>query len=139
MICPKCKSDTVIVEYNQVEIDYCAECEGAWFDVGELELLLEMLHDEGPSQFLDDMLRSTEARSAEKSRKCPICNHNMKKVDPDPAAELIIDVCDRGDGLWLDGGEVHHLIRLLSLQLVGKSVSQQHVISFLGDVFKAQE
>lgn len=139
MICPKCKSDTIVVEHEQIELDYCAECEGAWFDAGELELLLELLHEESPAQFLSNMINSTEVKSSQKARKCPICNRKMKKVDPDPDAELIIDICDRGDGLWLDGGEVHHLTRLLSRQTVGKSVSQQQVISFLGEVFQAQE
>ncbi|UCH43886.1 MAG: zf-TFIIB domain-containing protein [Dehalococcoidales bacterium] len=139
MICPKCKSDTIVVEHENIELDYCTGCEGAWFDAGEMELLLESLHLESPSQFLNEMVNSKEVRSSEKARKCPICNHNMKKVDPDPQAELIIDVCDRGDGLWLDGGEVHHLIRLLGKQSVGKPGAQQKVISFLGEVFKAQE
>ena len=41
MICPVCKKDMFVVEYKQIELDYCHTCKGVWFDAGELELLLE--------------------------------------------------------------------------------------------------
>lgn len=37
MHCPKCGSDLVEIEYKNVMIDKCPECEGVWFDCGELE------------------------------------------------------------------------------------------------------
>jgi len=41
MNCPVCKDSMVVLELEQVEIDYCTGCEGVWLDAGELELLLE--------------------------------------------------------------------------------------------------
>ena len=42
MDCPVCKNEPMIVlELNDVEIDYCLSCKGIWLDTGELELLLE--------------------------------------------------------------------------------------------------
>jgi len=41
MICPVCKCDMIVVEYHNIELDYCTTCKGVWFDSGELELLLE--------------------------------------------------------------------------------------------------
>ena len=38
MICPACRSAMVIVEYDDIELDYCTACKGVWFDAGELEL-----------------------------------------------------------------------------------------------------
>ena len=41
MDCPVCKNSAMIVlELDEVEVDYCTECEGIWLDEGELELLL---------------------------------------------------------------------------------------------------
>ena len=31
----------IIVEHNDIELDYCTNCSGVWFDIGELEVLLE--------------------------------------------------------------------------------------------------
>jgi len=139
MICPVCKSDMIVVEQNKIELDYCTSCHGVWFDSGELELLLESINLESTSPFLNNILNSTEARSSEKKRKCPICNQKMKKTTIGPQDEILIDACWQGEGLWFDGGEVAHLLRLLAEKSPGKPGSQQQIISFLGEVFKARE
>ena len=41
MKCPVCHVPTYVVEYEKIELDVCGECQGIWFDHGELELLLE--------------------------------------------------------------------------------------------------
>ena len=40
MDCPVCKNAMIVLELDEVEVDYCTECEGIWLDAGELELLL---------------------------------------------------------------------------------------------------
>ena len=39
MKCPKCGSDLEEINYHNVMIDKCSECNGIWLDQGELELL----------------------------------------------------------------------------------------------------
>ena len=39
MKCPKCGSDLEEINFQNVMIDKCAECQGIWLDHGELELL----------------------------------------------------------------------------------------------------
>ena len=41
MKCPVCKDTLIILELNEVEIDYCSSCSGVWLDAGELELLID--------------------------------------------------------------------------------------------------
>ena len=41
MDCPVCKNAMIVLELDEVEVDYCADCRGVWLDSGELELLLE--------------------------------------------------------------------------------------------------
>ena len=44
MLCPVCNDEEMLIlEYNDVEIDYCNECSGIWLDEGELELLIGTL------------------------------------------------------------------------------------------------
>jgi len=138
MICPTCKSDMIVVEHNKIELDYCTNCHGVWFDSGELELLLESMSLEGPDTFLTDILDSAEAESSEKKRKCPICRQKMKKTIIGKELAILIDVCQQGDGLWFDGGEVGQLIRQLAGRSSENRGSQQRVITFLGEVFEAQ-
>jgi len=137
MICPACKNDMIVVEHDNIELDYCTNCQGVWFDSGELELLLESLSLENPDSFLDNILHSAEAKSSEKRRRCPICHQKMKKTIIGQEPEILIDVCQQGDGLWFDGGEVGQLIKQLAKKASEKQGSQQQVITFLGEVFEA--
>ena len=139
MICPACKSDMIVVEHNKIELDYCTNCQGVWFDSAELELLLESMSLESPDLFLSNILDSAEAKPSEKKRKCPICRQKMKKTTIGQEPEILIDVCQQGDGLWFDGGEVGELIRQLAEKPSEKQGSQQHVITFLGEVFETRE
>jgi len=129
----------IVVEHEDIELDYCVDCSGVWFDAGELELLLETMQLEGTSLSLDSILTSPEARSAEKKRKCPICRQRMKKATVGHEPEVLIDACQRGDGLWFDKGEVGQLITQLSDKPSQESDSQGRVITFLGEVFRARD
>ena len=136
MICPRCKSDMIVVEHNKIELDYCTNCEGVWFDSRELDLLLESMSLESPNLFFNNIINSPETRTSEKMLKCPLCKQKMKKPTIGQPAEIIVDVCWQGDGLWFDGGELTQLIRQLVKKPLGKQSSEQQVINFLGEVFK---
>ena len=106
MDCPVCKNAMITLELADVEIDYCTDCGGIWLDVGELELLLGQA--EKAKQLLDSF--KIDSKSAERIRKCPICDKKMRKIivgQSKPA--LLIDKCRRGDGLWFDKGELQDI------------------------------
>ena len=139
MICPVCKYDMIVVEYHNIELDYCNSCKGVWFDSGELELLLESHGLEEIKVFLDDIRNSQEAVSSEKKRNCPICARKMKKTAIGGQPEILIDICHDKHGLWFDGGEVTQLVRHLSGEHPPKHDSREQVIGFLEEVFEAPE
>jgi Zn-finger nucleic acid-binding protein len=41
MKCPNCNEILLMMERNQIEIDYCPSCRGVWLDKGELDKMLE--------------------------------------------------------------------------------------------------
>ena len=139
MICPVCNSDMIVVEHNQIELDYCDDCHGVWFDSEELELLLKSLNLEGSDLLLHNILELPEARSLEKQRKCPICRHKMKKTAIGEREKITIDVCWLNDGVWFDGGEVIHLLKMLAGKKANGQGAEQKVIDFLGETFKAED
>ncbi len=138
MICPTCKSDMIVIEHKRTELDYCPKCHGVWFDSGELELFLESLNLEKPTQFINDLYKATEVESSEKKRRCPICGQKMGKVSIGQETGILTDVCRKGDGLWFDGGEVGQVIKRLVDKLPEKSGLHNHIVGFLGEVFKEQ-
>ena len=129
----------IVVEHNKIELDYCTNCQGVWFDSGELELLLESVSMESSHLFLSNIIDSKETETSEKKRKCPICGQKMKKTIIGQQPEILIDVCRQEDGLWFDGGELGRLLKQLAEKSSGKAGSQQQVIAFLGEVFEAGE
>lgn len=137
MICPACKSDMIVVEHSRIELDYCPKCQGAWFDSDELELLLRSSGLESRSLFTGSVLASPEAKTSEKKRKCPICSSKMRKVTIGQQPGILIDLCPRGNGLYLDGGELSRLTAQLAERTPEAQSSQQQLISFVGEVFKA--
>lgn len=139
MICPACKSDMIVVEYKDIELDHCLDCGGVWFDAGELALMLQSLEMAEHGLCLAEIIKFPEAMSSEKKRRCPICGHRMKKTVLGKEPGTLIDVCDRGDGLWFDGGELAQLLKHL-VKSPGKEQNEpQEIINFLGEVFHAQE
>jgi Zn-finger nucleic acid-binding protein len=137
MICPVCKEDVIVVEYNNIELDYCTDCHGVWFDSAELELLLQSMSLDSRDLLLDDMLKSPEAMTQEKKRKCPICGKKMKKTTIGEHPGVLVDICPQKHGLWFDGGEVAQLLKYLAGKQPSEQNSHQQIIGFLGEVFKA--
>jgi hypothetical protein len=51
MKCPKCGSDLVEINYQNIMMDRCEGCQGIWLDHGELELLVK-----GQAKMTTDLL-----------------------------------------------------------------------------------
>jgi Zn-finger nucleic acid-binding protein len=95
--CPVCKKSMIILEYAEVEIDYCPSCAGCWLDQGELELILES------SEKLYDL--SVFRSSPKGKRRCPRC-HKKMRADLFPHTNIQVDICPHDGGIWLDRGEL---------------------------------
>lgn len=114
MDCPVCSEPMITLELEDVEIDYCQGCEGIWLDAGELELLLG--GSEQAQNFVKSFTKASE--STEKKRRCPICLKKMEKVFA--GEDVLIDRCRKGDGLWLDGGELRQILEKSRLDQADK-------------------
>ena len=42
MRCPKCGMELIEIDYKNIKIDKCSDCEGIWFDAGELETIMKL-------------------------------------------------------------------------------------------------
>ena len=106
MNCPVCKKPMIILELNQVEIDFCDTCEGIWLDAGEIELLL----NDSPGK--DNVFSSLTsiANVKEKKIRCPLCNKKMDKVKIDAGDLVIIDKCKLNEGYWFDKNELQKIL-----------------------------
>lgn len=137
MICPLCKEAMIVVEHERIELDYCVECHGVWFDAGELALMLKSLALPATQFSMDHIMALEEENVAEKKRRCPLCRKKMKKVMIGQDPRVLIDACPDGEGLWFDGGEVGQIIGQLVDTVSDQSDTEGRVVTFLGETFKA--
>ncbi len=101
MICPECGKSMLILEYRDIEVDYCPSCKGCWLDEGELELIL--------GKYGDSIASWNPEGGTKGKRKCPRCAVKMHVI-PMPEQGPDIDACPSGCGIWLDEGELSAVI-----------------------------
>ena len=122
MYCPVCKTSMIILEHEQVEIDYCPSCAGCWLDQGELELILDT------SDKLYDL--STFKSSPKSKRRCPRCRKKMH-ADFFPHTDIEVDICPHDGGIWLDSGELSAIAALEA-----QSSAAQKLKEYFKELFK---
>jgi hypothetical protein len=42
MRCPKCGMELIEIDYKEIKVDKCSECDGIWLDAGELEAVAKL-------------------------------------------------------------------------------------------------
>lgn len=95
--------------FHDVEVDYCPECLGVWFDKNELA---HAKNDKDKQlNWLDfDVWRDKSKFSAMNIQKrCPVCNLPFVQVGYDDSS-VKIDFCKHCQGIWLDRGEFKQIM-----------------------------
>jgi Zn-finger nucleic acid-binding protein len=120
----------IIVEHQQIELDWCPACKGLWFDADELDLFAE---SSGRTLDLAAIALASAASGTHLQRSCPRCRKRMEVRDLDLFPPLTVDLCPQGHGIWLDHGELGQLLSELPQSATAPA---QDVVSFLGEVFR---
>lgn len=131
MNCPVCKEPMIVVDHENVEVDFCVECHGIWLDAGEIELLFG--DAEACAKFLS-IGQPAVVPPGEKRRRCPICLKKMTKESTSGDAPITFDHCPQGDGLWLDEGELATILTQSETLGAGTEVA-----AFLLEVFPRKQ
>jgi Zn-finger nucleic acid-binding protein len=116
-------TELIEVEYGELLLDQCPDCQGIWFDHGEMEYLLDSLDLANTGISVSDLLRQPSIDTVEDHRECPVCRRGMRKATIAGNPQLMVDVCPQGDGLWLDGGELGMLIEELCGSVTGRQIA----------------
>ncbi|MGE0376470.1 MAG: zf-TFIIB domain-containing protein [Planctomycetaceae bacterium] len=101
MRCPRCADDSLrerTVPDLAIHLDVCGDCDGVWYDGGELEQLMTLAKEE--LHVLDV--------AAPSERLCPRCLREMF-VFNFPQTLVTVDMCGHCRGLWLDANEAEQI------------------------------
>jgi len=80
-------------------------------DLEEEALEEEELQEDGK------MIFKKKKKTGEVNLKCPRCNIVMKKIKK---ADVVIDVCESCNGMWLDDNEIEKLVKIGGKKKNGK-------------------
>lgn len=123
----------MIVEFQEIETDYCGKCAGLWFDAGELE---ELLRKTGalPDESILRMLAERGKVPPGRKNLCPRCDRPLEQIELScsDGSCLVLDTCSRGHGIWFDKGELKQL-----LDMFPSACQTSRTVQYVQDVFGA--
>ena len=95
-----------------MEVDYCPQCGGIWFDADELRLAKDM-KDENLKWLDVDLWDDEKKFKVSKGKKiCPVDRLPLYEVEYGDSG-IKVDVCNICKGIWLDKGEFKKIINYL--------------------------
>ncbi len=112
MMCPRDGAECERrVHAAGVELDWCPECGGVWLDKGEIEAIQDLVvesYDAGrmvpPEDY--DFSFSKHMQDNFGTIQCPRCGVDMETKEYAYWSQVLVDVCPKGCGLWLDREEL---------------------------------
>ncbi len=115
MKCPIDGTELAPKRYEgDINIDACPLCGGAWLDRGELEAIEETRERDYSKELrrMPDLGYRAYLLAEQKSERmlqCPSCNNEMETREYARCSQVMIDVCPKCHGIWLDQGEIKEL------------------------------
>ena len=100
--CPKCNAPMARVVHGGIEIDRCEGCHGIWFDMLEMDRLLEVKGSEA----IDTGHPKVGHKLNEKDEiDCPVCHTRMIRMVDAKQPHIWYEGCASCHGVFLDAGE----------------------------------
>ncbi|MGD2145448.1 MAG: zf-TFIIB domain-containing protein [Anaerolineae bacterium] len=121
MLCPRCEEPLGTGLIDEVEIEQCSQCDGMWFDQGELRKAKDAVEPDLNWLDLEIWRREDEYEVRSSSIACPRCDAPLAAVAYGETG-VVIDYCAHCEGTWLDGGEFERIITALAEEVAGKDV-----------------
>jgi uncharacterized protein len=115
MNCPKdARLLTARVWEGDVTVETCESCGGVWAERGEIERIQALRlndHRRELKDFDDTVGRAYEVARQEETPpvNCPECGVEMAEEDYGFGAQVLVERCPHGHGIWLDAGELEAL------------------------------
>jgi Zn-finger nucleic acid-binding protein len=132
-VCPVCKTQLKTINVGEklpLFIERCDSCYGVFFDINELEELIEYSVKGSKNVDLKKLFQITQNPryiDIVVYRKCPVCTKTMNRKNFMGQSGVITDICAE-HGIWLDSGELRQIMEWVKtggLSKVQKSVSQE--------------
>lgn len=115
MKCPLCKIELDKAILHNVEVDYCPQCLGLWFDEEELRWAKDEKDRDLRWLDIDLWKEKDQFKISRGIRLCPSCRLPLYEVYYGRSG-IIVDLCNLCHGIWLDRGEFKKIIEYLKMK-----------------------
>lgn len=118
MKCPNCSNPLQTIDYEGIKIETCRSCQGEWLDHRELAHITkarEVRFSEEERRALAESTTITGVilEDVDRDLECPKCAGQTDAINYGGDSGIIIDRCTACKGLWLDGGELENIQKLV--------------------------
>lgn len=104
---------------SEVDVEVCPICAGIWLSEGEIAALQAAhIHDPVPEDEPIAFRAAYDLALEEKQKPgpCPICGEALEHREYAYTSQVLVDVCPRGHGYWLQRGELAALEQFFARQ-----------------------
>lgn len=116
MKCPRDGTPLKREIFCGLEIDSCVVCDGTWLDKGELAKISGL---EGDTLEGEEAVGNLPDRKEGEFLVCPKCGEKMKPYFFSRKKVLIVDMCPKCGGVWLDAKELKKALELVYYEIEG--------------------
>jgi len=112
MFCPLCKTQFKKEDFYGVEVDYCPQCLGLWFEKDELRQAKDEKDKDLNWLDIDLWKDETKFKISKEKKICPRCSVPLYSVNYGDS-NIEVDICNLCQGIWIDRGEFKKIIDYL--------------------------
>lgn len=105
-ICPVCQLSLQEVQFYRQKVDRCPQCNGIYFDAGELESILQLIDCFNHTHLDEEDIQNLSEIETLRYVCCPCDQQMMEKQE---VGDIVIDICPQCQGIWLDNREISAL------------------------------
>ncbi len=115
MKCPRDETELRSRKYEaDIDVDACPSCGGIWLDKDELEVIQESKEHDYTAELgrmpeLGIQAYALARQKLQQTISCPNCAAEMEGCEYARCSQVMIDVCPKCHGIWLDKGELEAL------------------------------
>jgi len=114
--CPLCGVKTDIIRLSGIELDYCSNCSGIWFDKGEVTKLQDAVLNNSICGEMSSALKDLPAVIGGLDRKkyldCPVCWLPMSNKTYEEVSGIVLDRC-ASHGTWIAKEDLARILDIL--------------------------
>ncbi len=114
MNCPKDQKALELIHFHSVPVQRCPACHGTWYEKDRLRILKDK-EAHGEYCWINvDLWRDAAAFQASSPSRyaCPVDGTPLTAVRYGNA-KVVVDVCRKCEGIWLDQGEYAEILKFL--------------------------